>query len=217
MARQANARKSQTSDPVRNFRFLVKFIPLTPNGGSSDFKPVATVGFTSISGLSMTTEPIPYREGGYNTTVHQIPGQTTFSPVTFQRGVTIGTRQNYDWTRMLFRSISGGGPSDRLTANRSSFRANIQIDVLNHPVPYSTSTDFGADGIGETSIAGDDLVVARFNLFNTWPTSLAYSDLNAGDNALVVEQMTVVHEGLSMSWASESAVEQGITDVTNEA
>jgi len=217
MARQANARKSQTSDPVRNFRFLVKFKPLTPNGGPSDFQPEPTVGFTSVSGLSMTTEPIPYREGGYNTTVHQIPGQTTFSPVTFQRGVTIGTRQNYDWTRMLFRAISGGGSSDRLIANKSSFRANIQIDVLNHPVPYSTSTDFGADNISEAQTGADDLVVARFNLYNAWPTSIAYSDLNAGDNALVVEQMTVVHEGMSMSWATENAVAAGNTDVTNDA
>ena len=217
MARQANARKSQTSDPVRNFRFLVKFKPLTPNGGPSDFKPDVAVGFTSVSGLSMTTEPIPYREGGMNTTVHQIPGQTTFSPVTFQRGVTIGTRQNYDWSRMLFRTMSGGGTNDKLTANRSSFRANIVIDVLNHPVPYSTISDYGLNGTGETANAMDDLVVARFNLYNTWPTSLAYSDLNAGDNALVVEQMTVVHEGMSMSWATENAVSAGNSDVTFEA
>jgi len=213
MALQANLRKSQTSDPIRNFRFIVKFLPLTTGGGASDFKPFATVGFTSISGLSMTTEPIPYREGGYNTTVHQIPGQTTFSPVTFQRGVTIGSRQNYDWTRMLFRALNGGG--DQLFANKSSFRANIAIDVLNHPVPYSTVTDYGSERT-ENQNAGDDLVVARFNLYNAWPTSLAYSDLNAGDNALVVEQMTIVHEGMSMGWAKETTVATGQTDIKDE-
>lgn len=203
---QANARGSQTTDPIRNFRFLVKFNPLTQSGGADDFKPDnIKMGFTSITGLSMTTEPIPYREGGYNTTVHQIPGQTTFSPVTLQRGVVIGSRQHYDWTRMLFRALSGGS---KLVANQSSFRANIQIDVLNHPVPYSTATGYGSDAM-ENTIAADDLVVARFNLYNTWPTSLQYSDLNAGDNALMVEAMTVVHEGMSMGWATQSDVERG--------
>lgn len=207
MVLQANARGPQTTDPIRNFRFLVKFEPLIQIGGSwNDRTP--TLGFTSVSGLAMSTESIPYREGGYNTTVHQIPGQTTFSPVTFQRGVTIGSRQNYDWTRMLFRALSGG---TQLYANESSFRANVYIDVLNHPVPYSTSpsTSYGTDA-PEGSVADDDLVVARFTLYNAWPTSVAYSDLNAGDNALMVEQMTIVHEGMAVGWADESAVRNGI-------
>lgn len=203
MTTAANARGFQTTDPIRNFRFLVKFEPLMRV--ASDWKQEATMGFTSVSGLALSTEPIPYREGGYNTTVHQIPGQTTFSPVTFQRGVTIGSRQHYDWTRMLFRALNGGS---KLYANKSSFRANITIDVLNHPVPYSTETGYGTTAL-ETINAGDDLVVARFTLYNAWPTSIAYSDLNAGDNALMVEQMTIVHEGMTMGWAEQSAVENG--------
>lgn len=205
MVLQANARGPQTTDPIRNFRFIVKFEPLMRT--ATDWKQDTTIGFTSVSGLALSTEPIPYREGGYNTTVHQIPGQTTFSPVTFQRGVVIGTRQHYDWTRMLFRAINGGS---QLKANQSSFRANITIDVLNHPVPYSTSTGYGTGNL-ENSAAGalDDLVVARFTLYNAWPTSIAYSDLNAGDNALMVEQMTLVHEGMTMGWAEQNAVEGG--------
>jgi phage tail-like protein len=41
----------------------------------------------------------------------------------------------------------------------------------------------------------------RFEVYNAWPTSVAYSDLNAGDNALFVEQMTLVHEGFDVNWA----------------
>jgi phage tail-like protein len=192
---RVNARSAQSSDPIRNFRFLVKIKPLTPSNLSFQ----STLGFTSVSGLAMSTEAIPYREGGYNTTVHQIPGQTTFSPVTFQRGVTIGSNQHYEWTRQLFQTISAGSS----IATNQGFRANIEINVLNHPVPYSTGPDgqrFGQD-IGESSAASDDTIVARFNLYNCWPTSLAYSDLNAGDNALLVEQMTLVHEGMAMEWA----------------
>ena len=42
----------------------------------------------------------------------------------------------------------------------------------------------------------------RFKVYNAWPTTVAYSDLNAGDNALYVEQMTLVHEGFDLNWGS---------------
>src|SRR4028118_20508 len=89
------------SDPIRNFKFLVsigKYV-FDPAGNKTHMN---LLGFTSVSGLSMTTESIPYRQGGYNTTVHQIPGQTTFSPVTLQRGVMVGSKQSWDWRRQLF-------------------------------------------------------------------------------------------------------------------
>jgi phage tail-like protein len=196
---KVNARSAQSTDPIRNFRFLVKISPLIQNNPLLKFE--AALGFTSVSGLAISTEAIPYREGGYNTTVHQIPGQTTFSPVTFQRGVTIGSDQHYNWTQQMFRAISQGLNS---SSPNQGFRANIEIDVLNHPVPFgSNATQFGDDGRLEADQAKDDLVVARFNLYNCWPTMLAYSDLNAGDNALLVEQMTIVHEGLAMKWTNK--------------
>jgi phage tail-like protein len=43
----------------------------------------------------------------------------------------------------------------------------------------------------------------RFKVYNAWPTAVAYSDLNAGDNAIFVEQMTLVHEGFDIKWASD--------------
>lgn len=195
-----NFRGKQTTDPVRNFRFLVSFEKTIPGGGG--WNPDAALGFTSVSGLAISTESIPYREGGYNTTVHQIPGQTTFSPVTFQRGVTIGSRQHWDWMRMMFQTVTG----QVYNGKNDSFRADIIIKVLNHPVPYSTSVGTGY-GVPQSEItqAGDDVVVAQFRLYNAWPTSVAYSDLNAGDNALMVEQMTVVHEGMTMQWAARGS------------
>jgi hypothetical protein len=43
----------------------------------------------------------------------------------------------------------------------------------------------------------------RFKVYNAWITSVAYSDLNAGDNALFVEQMVLVHEGFDVKWADD--------------
>jgi phage tail-like protein len=141
--------------------------------------------------MSVTTDSIPYREGGYNTTVHQIPGQTTFAPITLQRGVVLGTKQNWDWMRQLFATVQGGA----VAANASKFRADLEVSVLSHPIAGQGSTP--------AATSEDDHVAMRFKVYNAWPTSVAYSDLNAGDNALFVEQMTLVHEGFDLNWATD--------------
>ena len=43
----------------------------------------------------------------------------------------------------------------------------------------------------------------KIGLANAWITSLAYSDLSAGDNAVIVEQLTLVHEGMDILWTSK--------------
>jgi phage tail-like protein len=185
-----NNRSSLTTDPIRNFRFLVDFIP---HDTKATWKDPITMGFTSVSGLSVTTDSIPYREGGYNTTVHQIPGQTTFSPITLQRGVILNTKQNWEWMRQLFATVQGGSKN----VQGASFRADLEIRVLSHPVPGSAGGTTA--GVG---VAGDDHVAMRFKVYNAWITSVAYSDLNAGDNAIFVEQATLVHEGFDVNWAT---------------
>ena len=191
-----NNRSSLITDPLRNFRFLVTFKPLTDATGApistatSNLKS-AKFGFTSVSGMAVTTDSIPYREGGYNTTVHQIPGQTTFAPITLQRGVILGTNQNWEWMKNLFATVQGGGSTRGRTEN---FRCDMEIAVLSHPVP--------ATGENDNTPTASDHVAMRFNVYNAWPTSVAYSDLNAGDNALFVEQMTLVHEGFNVNWAA---------------
>lgn len=192
MATIINGRSNLKTDPIRNFRFLVTFSPHVQEGMP---KFDTTVGFTSVSGLSVTTESIPYREGGYNTSVHQIPGQTTFSPVTCQRGVVLGSNQNWQWMKRLYSVVNG-------TDNKGTihdFRADVTIRVLAHPMAGSAT----AGSMLETAAADNDIVALRFKLYNAWVTSLAYSDLNAGDNALMVEQMTLVHEGFDMKWATD--------------
>jgi phage tail-like protein len=186
-----NSRSTLKTDPVRNFRFLVTFQPQdTGNTGLGTM--TIPMGFTSVSGLAVTTDSIPYREGGYNTTVHQIPGQTTFAPITLQRGVILGTNQNYEWMRNLFATVQGGGTTRSKTDN---FRCDLEIAVLSHPIPSAGET-------AQNTPAATDHVAMRFNVYNCWPTAVAYSDLNAGDNALFVEQMTLVHEGFDVNWAA---------------
>ncbi len=183
-------RSTLATDPIRNFRFLVSFAAADTTSSEIGVAK-ATLGFTSVSGLAVTTDSIPYREGGFNTTVHQIPGQTSFQPITLQNGVVIGKSQKWDWMRNMFATVQGGAQRG-LT---SGFRCDVTIKVLAHPVPL----------LGAKEAAGVADVAMQFKVYNAWPTAVAYSDLNAGDNSLFVEQMTLVHEGFDASWASWDA------------
>ena len=105
------------TDPLRSFRFRAEFSAVdstfsnklvTTSGQTPSLSNMSTGfigGFTSISGLNITTQAIQYREGGYNTTVHQVPGMTTFSPITLQRGVLYGNDQGITWMRGLFAAV----------------------------------------------------------------------------------------------------------------
>ena len=187
-----NGRNTLNSDPTRNFRFLVEFQPYDATNN-----PMRTVnfGFTSVAGLSMAVEAISYREGGMNTTLHQIPGQASFSPLTLTRGIHLGNNQAWLWIRRLFAAI---GPSSGVSGYPSyQFRSSVTVHVLQHPVKMAPDENPYYES---QAASRNDPVAISFRAYNAWPSSLSYSDLNAGDNAIMVEQMTLVHEGLDMVW-----------------
>jgi len=181
------------TDPLRSFRFIVEFSEAGESVFSSKITTSANAkssttslssgfvgGFMSVSGLNITTQAIQYREGGYNTTVHQIPGMTTFSPITLQRGVLYGNDQAITWMRGLFAAASGDGIAAG-ASNSKSYRVNAKIWVMDHP----NSADNNTPRMG-------------FDVRNAWITQLSYTDLNANDGAILFESMNLVHEGLSV-------------------
>jgi len=161
------------TDPLRNFKFLVTLQP--PSGA-----PIS-MGFMSVSGLNMTVDVIAYREGGYNTTTQKMPGQADFSPITLSRGVAVGTTQDYNWMRQLFTVLQGSGPA----VDGNNFRWSVLIQILDHPVT-----------------AANVAVKAEFKVYNAWPTSIAWSDLDAGANQLFISQLVLAHEGFDYSLAT---------------
>lgn len=199
----ANFRANPLSDPIRNFRFRVEFYPQVYGryGDTADpgWVPSAMIGFNSVSGLAISIENLSLREGGYNTTNHEIPLQVTYSPVTFQRGVILGSSQHWDWVRNMLQVVQGRG-----RGVKALFRSDVEIVVLKHPVPYSNTEQGYKFDEASSPNAQDDQYALRFRLYNAWPRSVAYSDLNAGDSALMVEQMTLVHEGFEVKWGNET-------------
>lgn len=173
------------TDPLRNFRFIVEFQDTT-DGAKGSWKNF-TGGFTSVSGLNITTNPIQYREGGMNTTMHQVPGTTVFQPITLSRGVLHGKDAGIKWMRQLFAAASGEG-----IPNNVNYRCNLNIYVLDHPNSASTTGDLISKGAYKM----------KFVVHNAWIQSLSFSDLNASDNQLMYETMSLVHEGLSVDFVN---------------
>lgn len=191
MAAYQNPLSTLMTDPVRNFKFLVTFQPTDEWKDSA--KP-AQMGFVSLSGLSVTTEPIAYREGGYNTNVHQIPGQSAFTPITLSKGVMLGQNSNALWMKRLFSVLTPA-----LTSGvGAGFRCNLDIQVLSHPNPQASTG--GATAQAETANAQHTSL--RFKVYNAWISSLSYSNLDAGANTLMVEEMSLVHEGFDVAYAT---------------
>lgn len=176
---------SIATDPLRNFKFLVNITPVNSITGTNG-KSITSLGFMSVSGLNLSTEVIPYRQGGMNTTPQKMPGQTDFSPLTLSRGVLLGTDQSWLWTKELFATLQGSAGT---TGPGNDFRGHADILVLDHPV---------------TKGGANTPVKMWFRCYNVWISNLGYSDLDAGGNGFMVEQMTLQHEGFELAWASST-------------
>lgn len=196
------------SDPLRNFRFQVQINKIMNTTGQAG---LIRAGFMSVSGLGVTTQEIPYREGGMNTTTHKLPGQSDFPPVQFQRGVFDNSKAggaSWDWFKELFFYQQGLGTGQV----GNDFRTNLIIRVLDHPVTLGGP---GSSAAPEVTNAPGGITKLAFKIYNAWPTTLQFSDLDAGGNAVMVEQMTLVHEGITPIFAASQTTAVSDSDALN--
>jgi phage tail-like protein len=178
------------SDPLRNFKYQVQISKRMRATGAT---LLAKAGFMSVSGLGVNIEVIPYREGGFNTTPHKLPGQSDFPPIQFQRGLFDKGgygHGSWEWVKELVFYLQGQGTGPV----GNDFRTDIIIRVLDHPV-----TKGGPTNPADNHPHG--ICKAAFKVHNAWPSTLQFSDLDAGGNAILVEQMTLVHEGVEPLFA----------------
>ncbi len=168
------------TDPLRNFKFRVTVLDLPGIRG------LATMGFASVSGISIQNEMIPYREGGWNTSPHKMVGQSDVAPVSFNRGLLALNDQLYKWQQLVYVYQWGTG---ELTDPRA-YRTNIKVEVFDHPV---------TKGVSETSPGNPRFA---YLMHNCWPGSFAVNDLNASDNGILIQQLTVHTEGIEPLWPS---------------
>lgn len=179
---------SSRTDPVRNFKFQVTFTHPT-------LKDVlANLGFTNVAGINMTTEVIPYREGGWNTNYHKLPGQTDFGPLTLIQGVMKTEPGMWILAKQMFAVQWGEGTLPVLAdGGLSPFRFSTTIRVLDHPITQGDESGSPGEPINPTS--GCRLA---FNFRDCWVGSVAFNDLDASGNAVLISQMTMHHEGFDV-------------------
>lgn len=192
------------TDPLRNFKFSVQLIPKAGSdandtllfGGTNSGS--LTIGFAAVSGISVQNEVIPYREGGMNTHNHKMVGQSDFAPVTFSRGVFANQPQMWRWQQYMHR-WNQANPGENIGSNGSAtdYRCDIIVKVHDHPVTVD-----GSNYVNDASRNSPASAPAKlaYRLFNCWPGGYALGDLNAGESSIIVQQLTVHHEGFVVAW-----------------
>jgi phage tail-like protein len=176
-------------DPIRNFKFNVQ----ASLGDEGDV--FANMGFMSVEGIAMNTEMVAYREGGWNTSPHKLPGQTDFSPLTMSAGVYFNNDRMWNLAKRMFAVQWGEGSLGFDNGLITQFRYDLVVRVMAHPVTLG-----GASGTDPTAGA-----VLAYKFVNCWTASVGFSGLNASDNAIVVQQMTVHHEGFEVFFGNIAA------------
>lgn len=189
------------TDPIRGFKFEVLIIPSNdplvgspiPPGDLAHFNPaLGSIGFAAMSGLAVTNEVIQYREGGMNTHPHKMVGQTDFAPISFQRGVFERSDELWKWQKFIHNWQSGASGS----TGGAGYRCDILVYVYDHPHTQATYSD-SATASNPTNIGTRKLGI---KIFNAWPASYTMSGLNAVGSEIMVQELSLVHEGFLLAW-----------------
>jgi phage tail-like protein len=197
---------AQRTDPLRNFKFKVM---IEPTGNLAQLAPnLPRLGFAEMSGLSVTNELIAYREGGMNTHPHKMVGQSDFPPVSFSRGVFAmdnGQEQGdggmWAWQQFIHawnQGIPGGSTGLNVNAGDNDYRCTITALVYDHPYTRVGTSYLNQDLAQDSGQVKPGNVRLAFKLFNCWPGVFAMNGLNAGDNGILIQQMTIHHEGFQI-------------------
>jgi phage tail-like protein len=199
------------TDPLRNFKFRVSILA---KDGQGNLKTALTgidqIGFAQVSGISVTNEVISYREGGMNTHPHKMVAQSDFAPVSFARGAFAGQDQLWQWQKFIHAFLGGGTEGETgLATGDGNYRCDILVHVYDHPHTATEISDESGNpalkyqwdgGTLNNDVAVPGNVKFAFRLYNAWPGSYALTDLNAGDNGILIQSMTVHHEGFKLAW-----------------
>lgn len=164
---------AQRFDPYKNFKFRVKW----------DGRYVA--GVSKVGMLKRSTEVVEHRVGGDPSTVRKSPGQTSYDPITLERGVTHDTEFE-KWANKVWNFGSGLGAEVSL----GDFRKDIIIEMYNE--------------------AGQ--LVLAYKVYRCWVSEYqALPELDASANAVAIQTITLQHEGFERDLAVSEPQEPKFT------
>ena len=133
-------------------------------------------GISKVGALKRTTEVVEHRVGGDPSTVRKSPGQSKYDSISLERGVT------HD-------------PDFEAWANKVwNFGAALGAEV--------SLADFRKDLIIEMYNEAGQLAIS-YKVYRCWPSEYqALPDLDAGDNAVAIQMLTLENEG----WERDTSV-----------
>lgn len=134
----------------------------------------ASMGFKEVDGLRHSTEVITYREGGDNTIERKSPGRTTWDPISLRRGMTTSVEM-YEWARKVIRVHE----ASELDPN---FRKDIDIVLRDKALK----------------------AVKIWRVYNCWVSGSEIPTLDAMGNEVLLESLTLEHEGWELIWNNGS-------------
>jgi len=186
---------SELDEPLRNFKYHVSVTGI-----------VSEAGFSKVSGIEEESAVLEYREGNYKwgVTTKKSPGLVKYSPVLLEHGFSANTSME-GW-----RAQVGGTAGTRRVEDGLAPLKNSQA-------PYKRTVTISILGKGDPAYTE-----RRCYLYRAWPSKLAISSLEGMGNGIIIESMTLQHEGLAWgepaSWMEKvadrfkSAMRQSISD-----
>lgn len=142
-------------DPYKTYKFRVLL----------DNKPV--LGVSKVGPLKRTTNVVPYRSGGENSTDHKHPGRTTYDALTLERGITHDVE--FERWANLVHPFAGDTAMDLV-----NFKKELTLEVMNEK----------------------GHVALRYFLHGCWVSEFtALPALDANANAIAVEMLKIELEG----------------------
>ncbi len=126
-------------------------------------------GVSKVSALKRSTEVVEHREGGDPSTSRKSPGRSSFEAITLERGVT----HDLDFEQWA-NKVWNFGAGDGAQVSLADFRKDIIIELLNE----------------------QGVVAKAYKVYRCWvSTYQALPELDAGGNAVAIEQMVLQNEG----------------------
>ena len=158
--------RTQRTDPLRNFKFTVKFVPLG-TALTNKLSGIGDLGFAQMGGLSVQNELIAYREGGMNTHPHKMIGQSDFPPISFARGAFAEQAQLYKWQKFMHSWVDGGasGEAGGAAGDTTNYRCNIIVKVFDHPYTAGDAK-YAYDSSDQNTALKPGNIKLAFKLFN---------------------------------------------------
>ena len=126
--------------------------------------------FLECSGLKSSTEIFEIQEGGLNSRIHKLPGQSTWDNISLRYGVTNDVSM-LEWRSLiLLDEFEDGGGNDGHRRNGAIVVKNNQMEV-----------------------------VRRYEFLEAWPVSWEGPSFTADSSDLAIETMELAHHGLYVS------------------